>query len=123
MSKTGRWMIVAGGLLLAGQVLLCWGVETLRAQTRRERAAPAYQYVGVEQTIARVDTATGKIEILSKQGETRASLLTRDARPWEWREVPVRAERHQADEGRNEPPAGQLPRPATSPDETPGAGE
>jgi hypothetical protein len=63
----------------------------------------AYQYVGVEQTIARVDTATGKIEVLSKQGETRASLLTKDARAWEWREIPLRAERHQA-ETKIEPP-------------------
>jgi hypothetical protein len=118
VSKTGKWLIVAGGLLLIGQVLLTWGVETLWAQAKGERTVAAYQYVGVEQTIARVDTATGKIEVLSKQGETRASLLTRDARAWEWREIPLRAERYPA-EVKIEPPVEQPKNPMKPSEEVP----
>jgi hypothetical protein len=102
MSKTGRWMVAAGGMLLVAQVFLCHGVEALRAQTKSERAAPTYQYVGVDQTLARVDISTGKIDILARPGEPRASLLTKGSKPWEWMEVPVRAER-QADDGKAEP--------------------
>ena len=93
MSKTGRWTVAALGIVLAGQVILSWGAGLLRAQSPRQETRPAYQYVGVQQTIARIDGATGRIELLSKTGEPRASLLTPDERAWEWREVPVREKR------------------------------
>ncbi|HVP09888.1 MAG TPA: hypothetical protein VMV94_01730 [Phycisphaerae bacterium] len=117
MSKAGRWIVVMGGAWLAVQAFLCWGVEALRAQTRSERAATVYQYVGVEQTIVRVEVDTGRIEILAKRGEPRASLLTRDSRRWEWQEVPVRLERH-SDQGKAEPP-GEPPKAASTTQEEP----
>ena len=61
-----------------------------KASKRPPGPARVYQYVGVEQTIARVDMATGKIEILSQRRSQRASLLVEHSRPWQWREVAVR---------------------------------
>jgi hypothetical protein len=121
MSKAGRWLVVAGGIVLVGQGLLHWGVETLWAQAKSERATPVFQYVGVEQTIARVDTATGRIEILAKRGEPRASLLTKDSKAWEWMEVPVRPERH-SEEGKGEP-VGEQPKGSRPALEEPGASD
>ena len=94
--------MLAVGVLLAAWVLLGGRGGTLSAQTRPERAPPIYQYVGVEQSIARIDTATGRIEVLSKRGEPKASLLMPGSRPWEWREVPVETRRHQ-EEDKEEP--------------------
>jgi len=89
---------MAVGVLVAAWVLLGGRGGTLSAQTRPERAPPTYQYVGVEQTIARIDTATGRIEVLSKRGEPKASLLMPGSRSWEWREVPVETQRHREPE-------------------------
>ncbi len=90
MSKTGRCTVAALGIVMAGHVLFSWGVGRIQAQSRPQESRTAYQYVGVQQTIARIDETTGRIEILSKVGESRASLLTQDARVWEWRRVQVR---------------------------------
>ncbi len=75
------WLIVAGGPLMA--------------QSRPAPRQPAYQYVGVDRTIARVETATGRVEILTRKGETRASLLMPDRRPWRWREVRIDDQSHE----------------------------
>ena len=88
MSKTRAYMFVV--VLLAGQAVLLWCADALWAQSKPIEAKPVYQYVGVQQTIARVDQRTGRIEVLSRRGESRASLLVADPRPWEWREVRVR---------------------------------
>ena len=88
MSKTRAYVFV--GILLAGQAVLLWGADALRAQAKPLEAKPVYQYVGVQQTIARVNQRTGRIEVLSRRGDSRASLLVADQRPWEWREVRVR---------------------------------
>ncbi len=90
MNIRGTWTI---GLVLAAGVV---GVMAARgwgqavSQPEPSTARPAYQYVGVEQTIARIDRATGRIEILSQRSAPRSSLLTPQSRPWQWREVRVR---------------------------------
>lgn len=77
-------------------------------------ARPVYQYVGVEQTIARIDAATGRIEVLYQRNAPRSSLLTPQSRPWEWREIRVR---DRGDEAR--PPAARRPNREPAPEETP----
>ncbi len=91
MSGNRRWLMIA--VVVGAMAALLCGVEALRAQTQPGRVKPAYQYVGVDQTIARVDPDAGRIEILSKRGEPRASLLMPDRKPWEWREVRVQENR------------------------------
>ncbi len=91
MPEKRKWLMVV--VVVAGVAMLLCGVQALWAQTQPGRARPAYQYLGVDQTIARVDPETGRIEILSKRGEPRASLLMQDRKPWEWREVRVREDR------------------------------
>jgi hypothetical protein len=90
MHQRDRWLMPLGIGLLVGQAVLLWSARTLPAQPRTREAPRAYQYVGLERTIARVDPATGKIEILFKKGEPAASVLMPDSRPWEWRDVKVR---------------------------------
>ena len=78
------------------------GSQVLRGQSRSSpqgdeippvAAGPAYHYVGVEQTIAWIDPATGKIEILSQRNLSRSSLLAEHSRPWEWRKIKVKSNR------------------------------
>lgn len=90
MRQGNRWMVPLGVVLLVGQAVLLWYAEALGAQPRAKDAPRVYQYVGLDRTIARIDAATGKIEVLFKKGEPAASLLMPDARPWSWREVKVR---------------------------------
>ena len=90
MRQGNRLLVPLGIALLIGLAVLLWYAETLGAQPRAKDAPRVYQYVGLERTIARIDTATGKIEVLSKRGEPAASLLMPDPRPWEWRGVKVR---------------------------------
>jgi len=66
------------------------GGGTAGAQTRSAEVRPTYQYVGVEQTLARIDLSTGKIELLSQRGSPKSSLLIEQQRPWQWREIRVR---------------------------------
>jgi len=66
------------------------GGGVLNAQTRSAEARPAYEYVGVEQTIARIELSTGKIELLVQRGNPKSSLLTDQQRPWHWREIRIR---------------------------------
>jgi hypothetical protein len=121
MSKSRRWMIVTGVALLIALAAFALGGGVLNAQAKSGQSAPTYQYVGVEQTIARIDMASGRIEILYKPREPKASLLTPDSRPWEWREVPVRAERpHET--GRDQPPREAPERPGPASAEVPDGG-
>lgn len=83
-----KWLTVVA--VMAGAAMFLCGVQVLWAQAQPGRVKPAYQYVGVDQTIARIDPETGRIEILSKSGEPRASLLMQGRKPWEWREVRVK---------------------------------
>ena len=116
--KTGRrrWAIVGLCAGLAGPALLFGAAEVLRAQAPDEKSpqqsaefsAAAYEYVGVQQSIARINLVTGKIEVLSKRGDPRASLLVEDSRPWAWREVTVRPRRESAPQERGP----QVPKPA-----------
>ncbi len=99
MSKRGRWIKTAMGIVLAWQVLSSWGDGLIQAEPPHQESRTDYQYVGVQQTIARIDATTGRIEILSKRGEPRASLLTPDMGGWEWRRVLIR-------EGASQPPSG-----------------
>lgn len=57
-------------------------------------ASPAaYQYVGLDRSIARVDPASGRIWVLQFQDAGRLSLLASPAEPgWAWREVRVESE-------------------------------
>jgi len=90
MNLRGRGMI--GLVLAAGAVGVLaargWGQAVSQPEPSSDR--PTYQYVGVEQTIARIDGATGRIEVLSQRTSPRSSLLTPQSRPWEWREIRVR---------------------------------
>lgn len=84
-------VIVAGDKVLHGQSSRPSFESDGMPSVGRE---PGYQYVGIEQTIARVDTATGKIEILSQRNQSRSSLLVKQSQPWEWREVKIREKRN-----------------------------
>lgn len=85
-----RSFFLALVIFLAVPCILWVGGGVLDAQTRPSEARLAYQYVGVEQTIARIDLATGRIELLAQRGLPKSSLLTEQQRPWRWREVRVR---------------------------------
>ncbi len=90
MNTRGTWTI---GLVQAagvGGVMAARGWGEAASQPEPTPARPAYQYVGVEQTIARIDRATGRIEILSQRSAPRSSLLSPQSRPWQWREIRVR---------------------------------
>ena len=95
MWKKDRCLALLGAVGLAGVAMSWWAVQAWGQQPKAKEAAPpsAYQYIGVQQTIARVDTRTGRIDILCKRGEPTASMLMPDTRPWEWREVPLRESR------------------------------
>ena len=98
MLRSRSYVVMAtlGLLMLAGM----WaGGAALHAQTTPSDLKPTFQYVGVEQTIARVNLATGKMEILEQRDSTRASLLVKQSRPWEWREIPVLEHRSAPGEG------------------------
>ena len=110
-----RWIgliLAVGGLgVIAARG---WGQAVSQPEPSPNR--PAYQYVGVEQTIARIDEATGRIEILFQRNTPRSSLLTRQSRPWEWREIRVR-DSSRTDEPRRAPE--RRPDRAPAPDEDP----
>lgn len=93
MARKDRAAIGLIAVLVLVQWALLSGGGLLHAQSQPTPREPAYQYVGVDQTIARVETATGRVEILAKPGETRASLLIPDRRPWKWRDVPIEEKR------------------------------
>ncbi len=93
MNMRGKWTI--GLVLAAGVVGMMaargWGQPVSQPEPSPDR--PVYQYVGVEQTIARIDRATGRIEVLSQRAAPRTSLLSPQSRPWHWREIRVRDRR------------------------------
>lgn len=93
MAKRGHYAVLVAGIVLAVWMWLYGLGGAVSAQTKDGRASPVYHYVGVEQTIARVEAATGRVEVLCKRGEPKASLLTPDSRPWEWREISVQTRR------------------------------
>ena len=59
------------------------------ADPPQDERVEAFEYVGLQYTIARVNVRTGKIDILTRGGETRVSLVTPGSRPWSWRPIPV----------------------------------
>ncbi len=60
------------------------------ADPPQDERVEAFEYVGLQYTIARVNVRTGKIDILTRGGETRVSLVTPGSRPWSWRPIPVK---------------------------------
>lgn len=98
----GRPFLLALVVFLAVPYILWMGGGVLDAQTRPSEVRPAYQYVGVEQTIARIESSTGKIELLIQRGFPKSSLLTEQQRPWQWRKIRVRDS-----EGDGAPKSGQ----------------
>ncbi|MFQ5502731.1 MAG: hypothetical protein ACE5EQ_10590 [Phycisphaerae bacterium] len=85
---------VVGVLVFAAvAVMILWSTQDLRAQQNSPFTSSVYQYVGVNQTIARISNATGKIEILEQHNAPGLSLLHPQARPWEWREIRIRKDR------------------------------
>ncbi len=88
MRQQDRWWVTGVGLLVAAAAWL-WYTQALEAQPRTKEPPRVYQYVGLDRTIARIDAATGKIEVLSKRNESAASVLMHDPRPWYWREIRV----------------------------------
>lgn len=89
MSRARPFLLVLV-IFLAVPCILWMGGGALDAQTRPSEVRPAYQYVGVEQTIARINLSTGRIELLAQRGFPKSSLLTDQQRPWRWREIRVR---------------------------------
>ena len=85
-----RPFLLAVVVFLAVPCILWMGGGVLSAQTRPSDVRPAFQYVGVEQTIARIELSTGRIELLAQRGFPKSSLLTEQQRPWQWREIRVR---------------------------------
>ena len=85
-----RPFILALVIFLAIPCILWMGGSLLDAQTRPPEIRAAYQYVGVEQTIARIELSTGRIELLAQRGFPKSSLLTEQQRPWQWREIRIR---------------------------------
>ncbi len=100
MNMRGTWTI--GVVLAAGGVGIMaaqgWGQAVSQPGPPPDR--PVYQYVGVEQTIARINMATGRIEVLYQRSTSRSSLLSPQSRPWQWREIRVR---DRADDPRRSP--------------------
>ena len=97
-----RTYIMGGAIFVAMLCVVLIGSQALQGQSRfsssrndfsQAGAVPTYQYVGVDQTIARIESATGKIEILSQRKLSRSSLLVEQSKPWEWREIKVRPNR------------------------------
>lgn len=95
-------------LILALAAFFLGGGE-LFAQPQAKEIRADYDYVGVMQTLARIDPRTGRIEVLSRRGDSRASLLWPDTGVWEWREVRLRKpprRREQREAGGEQPPPG-----------------
>ncbi|MFQ5423895.1 MAG: hypothetical protein ACE5F9_07935 [Phycisphaerae bacterium] len=78
-------------VLILAAVSGTWWVTASRSNAgpRASAAGSRYQYVGVQQSIARIDLQTGGIEVLTREGETRASLLIPSGRAWSWRRVRI----------------------------------
>lgn len=96
-TRSSIWLWLAVGVV----TIWCAGrFNKLAAQSETRPTAVAYQYVGVGQSIARIDTRTGAIEILSVRDDARASLLTPGRRPWSWRLIRLRRD-DSADRGRS----------------------
>ena len=85
-----RPFLLALVVVLAVPSILWMGGGVLSAQTRSSEVRPAYQYVGVQQTIARIELSTGRIELLAQRGFPKSSLLGEQQRPWQWRKIRVR---------------------------------
>ena len=94
-----RPFVLALVVVLAVPCILWMGGGVLDAQTRPAEGRPAYQYVGVEQTIARIELSTGRIELLAQRGLPKSSLVTEQQRPWQWREIRIRDGAGSAREG------------------------
>ena len=85
---------VAGAIVFAAiAIMVLLGAEGLSAQQGSPTAQSVYQYVGINQTIARISNSTGKIEILEQHDAPGLSLLHPQSRPWEWREIRIRKDR------------------------------
>ena len=110
-TRTIGWVLALGVVVV--MAARGWG-QAVSQPEQPTVARPAYQYVGVEQTVARIEVATGRIEILSQRKTSRSSLLSPQSRPWEWREIRVR-ERSAAGEPRHS--GGRQPKPGTAADE------
>ncbi len=89
MSRAKPFVLVLA-VFLAVPCILWMGGGILHAQARSSEARSAYQYVGVDQTIARIELSTGRIELLAQRGLPKSSLLMEQQRPWQWREIRVR---------------------------------
>ncbi len=108
MSKTNRWTLVMALLILALAAFLLGGGDLL-AQPQAKEIKADYDYVGVMQTMARIDQRTGRIEVLSRRGDARASLLSPGMEGWEWREIRLRkprSRREQREAGSEQIPPG-----------------
>ncbi len=88
MSASWRRLLFA---LVLAAVSGTWLMATSRSDAgpRASAAESRYQYVGVQQSIARIDLQNGGIEVLAREGETRASLLIPSGRAWSWRRVRI----------------------------------
>lgn len=50
---------------------------------------PAFDYVGVGDSLVRVDRDSGKVEILEQRDSPGLTLTIEQAKPWSWREIRV----------------------------------
>ncbi|MFQ5411820.1 MAG: hypothetical protein ACE5EC_05965 [Phycisphaerae bacterium] len=85
--------VVSVVVCAAMAVMILLSAKGLGAQPGPAFTRPVYQYVGINQTIARVEQATGRIEILEQRDAPGLSLVHVQSRPWEWREIRIRKER------------------------------
>jgi hypothetical protein len=77
-------------LLLTGAAILVVAAWAIARPTSPQPAPPAYQYVGLDRTLVRVEQSTGRIWVLRYRGSGQLSLLTSPAEPgWAWQEVRI----------------------------------
>jgi len=91
MSKSTLPTIVAAGLLGALLGIAIYG--TALHASPPSQSPSQYQYVGVANSIARVNTVTGDVEILAIDRDPMASLVNHtDRRKWAWRPIKLATE-------------------------------
>lgn len=90
---TKRRSIVLG-IVGAAAITAVLFLSPVRAQMRDERQEPKYSYVGLNNNVARIDAATGRVWVLkvSANVDRRAGvndIVTYPRHEWKWMEVRI----------------------------------
>lgn len=88
MRSRGR--LAMGAVVMLGLAVWCASGPGPSADAPKSKGAEAFDYVGVANTVARINVQTGAIDVLIRGDDTRVGIRTPGGQPWSWRPVRIK---------------------------------